>query len=410
MNRFVDSRSADPAPPPSHPSESGFDLDGRWRALTEAVPAVVWIANAEGGFSEPQPSFEAFTGMVWPADSGMGWLDAIHPDNRRRFDPAWKRAIREKAPFHAEGRIRRAPSGQWRWFEARAVPVIDGIGTVREWVGTMMDTEERRRAMDATRRSQAELAEAHRRKDEFLATLARELRNPLAPIRNAVEVLRVRGIDDPTLQWAQGVIERQAARMARLVDDLLEVSRMTRGEIDLRREVCDLATLVARSAERVSPVLDARHHSLIISLPDEPIRLEADAARLEQVLINILDNAAKYTEPGGRIWVVGARAQNREDTVEIRVRDTGMGIAAESLPSVFDVFSHADRLLRRDTGGLGIGLTLARKIVEIHRGSLIAESDGLGRGAEFVLRLPALPPARGIMHGPLSLSGRKEES
>ena len=393
----VDSRPADPTRPAR---EGDPAAERRWRALTEALGAVIWISDAQGGFSAPQPAFEAYTGIEWPAVSGFGWLEAIHPDNRRRFETAWKRALREKTPFEAESRIRHAPSGRWRWFEARAVPVTDEAGVVREWVGTITDVDERRRAVDATRRSQAELAEAHRRKDEFLATLAHELRNPLAPIRNAVEVMRLRGTDDPTLRWARGVMERQVAQMARLVDDLLDVSRMTRGDMELRREVVELKTIIARAAETASPVVDARHHSLIISLPPEPLRLEADALRLEQVLINLLDNAAKYTEPGGRIWVTGRRAPGADDEVEIHVRDTGIGIDAASLPHIFDVFSQADRSLKRGTGGLGIGLTLARRIVEMHGGTLTAESDGAGCGAEFVLRLPALKTSRALAELP----------
>jgi signal transduction histidine kinase len=253
----------------------------------------------------------------------------------------------------------------------------------------------RLRAEAELKRAEASLKEADRRKDEFLAMLAHELRNPLAPIASAVHVFRTIGCAEPELRWATEVIARQVQHITRLVDDLLDVSRITRGKIKLKIESVDLAAVVARAVESVRPLVDARKHELTMSLPSEPIRLEADATRLAQILANLLNNAAKYSEENTRIWLAVERDANE---VVIKVRDTGMGIPAEMLPRVFDLFSQADHSLDRSQGGLGIGLTLVHRLTQLHGGTVQAFSDGPGKGSEFVLRLPApreCPPEEG---------------
>jgi CheY-like chemotaxis protein len=236
-----------------------------------------------------------------------------------------------------------------------------------------------------------ELREADRRKDEFLAMLAHELRNPLAPIRNAVQFLRMAGPASKDLPWACDVIERQTAQMTRLVDDLLDVSRITRGKIRLEKAPVDVATVVAQAVESSRPVIEARQHALDVALPPgPPLLVDADATRLAQVVLNLLHNAAKYTDEGGKIWVV---VERQGDEAAIRVRDTGIGIPPEMLPHVFDLFTQVDRTLDRAQGGLGIGLTLVRRLVELHGGRATASSPGPGQGSEFVIRLPLLDAA-----------------
>jgi signal transduction histidine kinase len=230
-----------------------------------------------------------------------------------------------------------------------------------------------------------EVREADQRKDEFLAMLAHELRNPLAPIRNALQVLRLRGSDQATAHWAQNVIGRQVEHMARLVDDLLDVSRITRGKIQLRKQRLDLREVARRALENARSFLDPPGHQVEVSLPAEPVCIEGDLTRLEQILMNLLHNAAKYTEPGGHIWLV---AERQENEALLRVRDTGIGMRADLLPRVFDLFVQSDRALDRAQGGLGIGLTLVRRLVERHGGSVQAFSPGAGLGSEFVVRLP----------------------
>jgi PAS domain S-box-containing protein len=232
----------------------------------------------------------------------------------------------------------------------------------------------------------AELRESDRRKDEFLAMLAHELRNPLAPIRNAAHVLRVKGSALPEVQWARDVIDRQVQQMTRLIDDLLDVSRITRGKIELRKEQVELATVVSSAVEASGPLIEKSGHQLIVMVPEEPVHLEADLTRLSQALSNLLNNAAKYTDRGGRIWLT---AERQSDQVLIRVKDTGIGIATEMLPRIFEMFKQVDRSLERSEGGLGIGLTLVQRLVEMHGGTVEAHSSGLGKGSEFVLHLPA---------------------
>jgi signal transduction histidine kinase len=229
--------------------------------------------------------------------------------------------------------------------------------------------------------------EANQRKDEFLAMLAHELRNPLAPIFNALHILELNGNKEAPAAEVRTVLNRQVRLLARLVDDLLDVSRITRGKIQLRREPLELAKLLARAQESARPSIEARGHKLEIIVPPEPLWLDADPTRLEQVLANLLNNAAKYTDPAGRITVL---AERQEDTLILKVRDTGIGIAPETLPKLFDLFLQADRSLDRAQGGLGIGLTLARRLVEMHGGTIEASSEGLGKGSEFTIRLPLL--------------------
>jgi signal transduction histidine kinase/CheY-like chemotaxis protein len=250
----------------------------------------------------------------------------------------------------------------------------------------------RQRLEHELQRRAEELALADRRKDEFLAILGHELRNPLAPIRNAVHLLQVLGTPDPTLQQARAMIERQVGHLCRLVDDLLDVSRITRGKVGLRKEPADLATALHRAVESTRPLIDANRHTLALTLLPQPTRVVADVTRLEQVFANLLNNAAKYTERGGSITVVEER---QGDEVLIRVRDTGFGIAAPVLPHVFDLFTQADGTLDRSQGGLGIGLTLVKTLVELHGGRVTAHSDGPGKGSEFIVRLPISKDERG---------------
>jgi CheY-like chemotaxis protein/two-component sensor histidine kinase len=250
-------------------------------------------------------------------------------------------------------------------------------------------------SLDVTERKQTEeeLRDADRKKDEFLATLAHELRNPLAPMRNAVQILKAKGPPHPELEWARGVLDRQGQLMARLLDDLLDVSRISLNKLELRTERVELAAVCDAALETSRPVIEAGSHELTVTLPPEPIHLEADPVRLAQVFANLLNNAAKYTEEGGRIRLT---AERQGSDVIVSVKDSGIGIAAEMLPRIFEIFSQAKPALVRSQGGLGIGLSLAKGLVELHGGSIEVRSDGTGRGSEFVVRLPvaAETPAR----------------
>jgi signal transduction histidine kinase len=235
-------------------------------------------------------------------------------------------------------------------------------------------------------RPDRELHEANRRIHDFLALLGHELRSPLAAICNALRVLELHGDDAATRERVRSLMERQTQCIGRLVDDLLEVSRIAHGKIQLRKQPLDLAQIVARAVETIRPSLERRGHQLEVTLPLKTVALDADPIRLEQVLTNLMNNAAKYMDPGGRIWV-GAEAEGGD--VVLRVRDSGIGIEPEMLPHVFDPFWQVERTLDHSQGGLGIGLALVRKLAEMHGGSVSASSPGLGRGSEFVVCLPA---------------------
>ncbi|HEV2852065.1 MAG TPA: ATP-binding protein [Thermoanaerobaculia bacterium] len=283
--------------------------------------------------------------------------------------------------------------GNPKVFLNNLVGVVEGGRLVRCW-GTQLDITEQKRLEEELRRRAEELLGADRRKDQFLAMLAHELRNPLAPIRNAVELMRQVETVDPTFQPSREMVERQVKHLARLVDDLLDVSRITSGSIRLRKEIVDLGTILQRAVEGIRPLIESRTHELTVDPPSEPVRLEADATRLEQVISNLLNNAAKYTMPGGHIQVSAAR---EGDEAVIRVRDTGIGVPPDVLDRVFEPFVQSDGSLARSDGGLGVGLTLVRSLVEMHGGRVEASSPGLGQGSEFVIHLPARLPAEAAL-------------
>ena len=237
------------------------------------------------------------------------------------------------------------------------------------------------------RRLAEELEQASRRKNEFLAMLGHELRNPLAPIMNSVEMIRMRCEDNPEVDRARVVIERQIRHMARLVDDLLDVSRITRGLVELRREQVDFTAVVESALNACRSMFEVAHHELSVSLPGGPCCLEGDTTRLEQVVVNLVSNAAKYTPAHGRIWV---SLEHHDDTAELCVRDNGRGIPPEMLPRIFELFTQVDAAIDRSLGGLGIGLTVVRNLVELHGGTVFARSQGVGKGAEFVVTLPLI--------------------
>jgi signal transduction histidine kinase len=241
-------------------------------------------------------------------------------------------------------------------------------------------------AQEADREAQEALREADRRKDEFLATLSHELRNPLAPLRNALHLLKLSKVDDPAVREAQDIMDRQVRHMVRLIDDLLDVSRITRGRLELRRESVDLGRVVEQAIETARPHVA---QGLAVSLPREPVRLYGDPVRLAQIFSNLINNAAKYTPASGRIAIT---ACVEDGHAVVSVSDTGIGIAPEQLPRLFEMFAQAKSALDRSQGGLGIGLSLARSLVELHGGTIEAKSEGAGRGSEFIVRLP-LPAA-----------------
>lgn len=316
--------------------------------------------------------------------------DYFFPEDQARVLEEFIPQIRERGHGEIEIRLRHFLSGRAIWMTSNVFKVTDVPGGRASLATVSRDITDRRHLEDSLRQLAANLSEADRRKDEFLATLAHELRNPLAPISNGLQILKLAGGGGELIEEARGMMERQLAQMVRLVDDLLDVSRITRNKLELRRERIDLAAVLHSAIETSRPLIDAEGHHLDVRIPQETIFLDADLTRLSQVFSNLLSNAAKYTEPGGRIALSAAR---QGDDVVVSVTDTGLGIPPEMLPKVFDMFTQVERNLGRAQGGLGIGLTLVRRLVEMHGGEVRATSPGVGHGSTFVVRLPLAPAA-----------------
>ena len=353
----------------------------RLRALVTATADVVYRMSADwtvmhqlqgADFVEDTP------------DRSMSWLERYIPaDERGRVSAAIQQAIGKKSIFELEHRVRRV-DGSIGWTLSRAVPIVDENGEITEWFGAASDVTARKEAEETLRRSAAELKEADRRKDEFLAMLAHELRNPLAPISYAVQALRMSTDTGPSQKAAQDIIDRQVQQLVRLVDDLLDVSRITRGKVELKLGMVELSQVIEQSLETVKPFIEQRGHALGIDVPHD-VWLVADATRLAQVFANILHNAAKYTQPPGTIQI---SARRDADGVKVSVKDNGIGIPPEQLRNIFGMFSQVDGSLERAQGGLGIGLTIAKTLVEMHGGQIRALSDGPGTGTLFEITLP----------------------
>ena len=368
-------------------AEQGLrESEERYRAATAAVSDIIWTNNAEGLMEGEQRGWSDFTGQSREEYQGYGWSKAVHPDDGQPTVNAWNRAVAEKRVFVFEHRIRRH-DGQWRHCLIRAVPILNADGKIREWVGVHTDITERKRDEEQLQQLAADLSEADRRKDEFLATLAHELRNPLAPIRTGLQLMKLAGGQPTTLEQARSMMERQLAQMVRLVDDLMDVSRVSRGTLTLRKERIPLAAVLNGAVETSRPLIDQMGHELTVSIPKQPLIVDADLTRLTQVFSNLLNNAAKYSDRSSRIQLI---VEHQGRGVAVTVKDTGIGIAADQLSRIFEMFTQVDRSLEKSQGGLGIGLTLAQRLVEMHGGSVEAHSKGPGKGSEFVVRLPVV--------------------
>jgi PAS domain S-box-containing protein len=364
------------------------ESEQRFRSLVSIIADVLWVTDETGAFSSPQSSWEAYTGQSWGEYRGFGWLNALPDEDRDEARQTWKRACESPALFSSRGRLWHSASQRYRYFIVRAIPLFSANGSVREWVGCCTD-------MDDVVRSAEALKEADRRKNEFLAMLAHELRNPLAPIRNSIEILR-RG-SGADADRALELMQRQISQMVRLIDDLFDASRVSRGKVELRKGRVEVAELVRHAVEAMRPIYEKMRQELTLDVASEPIYVMADATRLAQVVGNLLNNASKFTPHGGHIRTSVERTRSGEsptspsasgDVAVIRVRDDGIGIASDQLPRIFDMFTQIDTSLERSQSGLGIGLTLVKDLIEMHGGSVEARSAGLGLGAELIVRLP----------------------
>jgi PAS domain S-box-containing protein len=354
----------------------------QYRLLTENVKDfAIFLLDTHGQVATWNTGAERILGYKEAEIIGQPYSLIFPPQDIVRQQPEYELKVARDKGRSEDERWHVRKDGSQFWASGVVTPLWDEQGKLRGYAKVMRDITARKKA-------ETELAEANRHKDEFLAMLGHELRNPLAPIANSLEVLRLEPAVSPNGQQAVGMIERQAKHVTRLVDDLLDVSRITRGKIHLRKERVELRTIINHAVETTRHLMESRRHELTVSLPAESVWLEADPARMEQVVDNLLSNAAKYTEPCGHIWLT---AERQGPEAIIRVKDTGIGILPEMLPRVFDLFVQADRALDRAQGGLGIGLTLVKALVQMHEGKVEGSSPGVGNGAEFIVRLPVIP-------------------
>lgn len=351
--------------------------ESQFRTLADSIPQLAWMARPDGHILWYNQRWFDYTGTTLEEMQGWGWQAVHDPDELPRVLRTWKAALARGEPWEDHFPLRRR-DGTMRWHLTRAVPVRDDRGQIVGWFGTNTDVTEHLQLEES-------LQEVNRRKDEFLATLAHELRNPLAPISNALQVWPLVENDRAQMEQLREIMERQIQQMTRLIDDLLDVSRITRGKIELRTQRVDLATLISSAIETVQPLMAASGHQLTVSIPKEPILINGDVARLTQVFGNILHNAAKYA---GRNGVIRVAAEQQDGHAVVTIEDNGPGIPANMLSRIFEMFQQVDQTLDRSHGGLGIGLTLVKRLIDLHGGQVAARSEGPGHGSKFIVTLP----------------------
>jgi PAS domain S-box-containing protein len=355
------------------------ETEKQFRTLADSIPQLVWMARPDGSRFWFNQRSQEYTGATSVELAGSGWQSFVDLAQLPQVLDSWQSAVDSGASWEATYPIRRN-DGQMRWHLARAVPVRNEAGTIVCWFGTTTDIEDRIEAEDALKGADA-------RKDQFLALLAHELRNPLAPISNALQLWPSVANDKAEMERLRLLMTRQVGQLVRLIDDLMDVSRITHGKITLRRGPVDVNQAVRNALEAAQPLITTFNHRLTVTLLDEPATVDADAARLTQIFSNLLNNAAKYTSRQGEISI---SVDRHNDQVVVRVRDNGPGVAAHELTEIFKPFRQIEGTLTRSQGGLGIGLMLAKQLVELHGGAIEVRSDGLGKGSEFVVSLPVL--------------------
>lgn len=347
----------------------------RFQRLAASMPQIVFTADPAGRVTYTNEFALQFAGVQ--DLGGDRWLSGIHPDDRDRTRRRWEEGIAAGKAFEFKNRYLRH-DGTYRWLLCRTFPNTDDQGNIVEWVGACAD-------IDDLMHMQQELQESARRKDEFLATLAHELRNPLAPVRHGLEVLKRAQGNEQASAAARAMMERQVAQMTRLIDELMDLSRISRGQVVLKNERLELTDALRNALEMIRPELDAQGHELLVEWPAGPVPVHGDATRLAQVFANLLHNAVRYTARGGQI-VVSTRTVDGK--AEVVVADNGMGIPPEMLRRIFEMFTQVNTRLERSQGGLGIGLNIVDRLVHMHGGRVEAQSAGPGMGSRFVVRLP----------------------
>ena len=364
------------------------ESEGRFRVLCTSAPVAIFQLDATGHCVYVSPLWLATTGQPAEAALGVGWAEAFGPGAAENVMASWQSANIEGRAWAHEEAVTRRTDGEKRWLSVKSSPILSDQGRSVGHVGIVED-------VTARKLTEEQLIQADRKKDEFLAMLGHELRNPLAAIGNAVLVARTPGLESRR-DWSLDVIKRQVEQLSKLIDDLMDVSRVRLGKIELRRDHIDFVQVLSRAVDAIQPLVDERRQQIEIDLPDQSLGVIADPTRLEQIFVNLLSNASKYSPEQSRIHV-----SVRADATGIvtRVRDEGVGLEPGMAGRIFDLFVQAQTSLDRAKGGLGIGLSLARRLVDLHGGSIVARSEGLGRGSEFIVTLPMAGPLTPVSAG-----------
>ncbi len=362
------------------------------RMAVESADIGTWELNVLTGERRWSSRTLAMFGLPPLIDvSGLSFLDLLHPDDRKRTSQAIQSALDPSGDGHYEIDYRTVWSdGTVRWVVGKGQAFFEGDAARRQairFIGTVLDITDRKRLEEELRLRNLEFAEADRQKDKFLATLAHELRNPLTPISNGLQTLDFVVGDQPRLERVRSMMGRQVGQMIRLIDDLMDVSRITRDKIELRKQRIDLRSVITGAVESIRSVVDANGQRLKVTLPNSPVVVSGDGARLSQVFGNILINAAKFT---GRNGSISISIELKEGDAVVSISDNGPGIPKDMLSEIFESFRQVDSTLERSHGGLGIGLMLAKHLTEMHGGTIEAQSEGPGKGSVFVVTLPAL--------------------
>jgi PAS domain S-box-containing protein len=354
------------------------ESEERFRELANSIDQFAWSCDPGGIVNWYNRRWYEYTGTTFAQMHKEGWRKVVHPDHYERVMAHLQSCLANGKEWEDTFPLRDR-HGHYRWFLSRAVPVRGPSAQILRWIGTNTDVTE-------SRQLQIALEQADRRKDEFLAMLAHELRNPLTPISNAAEaLLQIVPLEQTQERSLIGMVRRQAGQLARLIDDLLDVARITQGRIELRTQQVPVRSCIESAIEMVEPLVRARGQQLLLTQPLESLYVTGDRERLGQCISNLLVNAVKYTNPGGEIRV---RHYCAADQAVIEIADSGVGIAPELLPHIFELFVQGDRTLDRSQGGLGVGLAICKQLIEMHRGTITAHSEGVGRGATFEIRLP----------------------
>jgi signal transduction histidine kinase len=355
-----------------------YESEKCFQELADALVDSVCVVRCDGKLLYGNRKWHSLTTMCEGDDFRGGLLAMIHPEDRQRWSDAWQHALRSRTSYEIERRVRWGSDQEYVSQFEHGHPVRGSNGDVTEWILIAGMCDEKQRLIESLRRSLL-------RKDQFLATVAHEMRSPLTPIASALKLLERHGNDPVLMANTRGLIARQVAQLVRLVNDLVDLARLEHQQLDVRSELIEVREVLVAAVEVAQPIITTRGLQLTTTTPKDAVAVHGDRGRLTQVLVNLLINAAKFTDEGGQISLA---LESDPHWIRIRVHDTGIGISREMLPGIFEAYVQAEHGATRTRDGLGLGLALARQLVHLHGGALTAHSEGIGKGSEFVLRLP----------------------